>query len=310
MLRYAAVLLVSLGVGYSLLLALRSTQNIKTQTAIIVKPGENKATLTLANGKTIILNAITNGKVATFPGGQITNNSSTGMITYIQSKRGRSNHNTKPLEEMNTITTPNGGQYHVILSDGTHVYLNASSTLKFPSCFISNQRQVTLTGEGYFEVAKNQQQPFQVTTKGQQLTVTGTHFNVSAYNNEPVKTTLLEGGVNLLQPSTGRKQPLVPNQQAMLLSNGFEVKTVKAINEIAWKRGLFYFRQTPLKEALQQISRWYNVEVDYSNLPDVPLDAELTRDLTLNKIIQILDLNADLKFELTNQGRRLVYIGK
>ncbi|HWW41304.1 FecR family protein [Pedobacter sp.] len=276
-----------------------------------IMPGGNNAILTLANGTKINLKDVRSGSVTTASGALITIDTSNGIVIYKSSKTSMDNNHAARTEKIyNTISTPNGGQYQLILPDGTRVFLNASSSLQFPTRFAAHLRSVNLVGEAYFEVAKNTKQPFQVTTKGQLLTVLGTHFNISAYPNEAIKTTLSQGSVQLQNTSSLKKRLLKPEQQSILTRTGFDLKNVNSENEMAWKRGLFFFRQTPLKEALQQISRWYNVEVDYSNLPDVPLDAELTRDLTLNKIIEILDVNAELKFKLTNNGRRLVYIGK
>lgn len=306
-LQYAAAILLVVGVSFILF---KQTSH-KKQIAFDLQPGGNIAVLTLANGKTIDLKDIQTGTVATVSGVVVTSLSN-GTVTYqtqTGSKTATENNHIKPKQkDLNTITTPRGGQFTLILPDGSSVLLNASSSLQFPSRFVANQRQVTLVGEAYFEVTKNAKQPFVVRTKGQELTVLGTHFNISAYPDETVKTTLSQGSVQLSNSSSLQKTRLKPEQQAVLTSNGFDIKEVNSANEMAWKRGLFIFRQTPLREALQQIERWYNVEVDYSNLPNVPLDAGLTRSLTLNRLIQILDENADLKFKL--YGRRLVYVGK
>ncbi|PTS95632.1 hypothetical protein DBR11_20860 [Pedobacter sp. HMWF019] len=312
-LRYAAAILLIIGLGFMIRFALIHDKDIHTKTVFNdVAPGGNKAILTLGNGQKIVLNAHSNGAVATITGGgSITNNSAAGVVSYYQQSSSKAEGKLhEESKSMNTISTPAGGQYRLVLADGTRIFLNATSSISFPDRFTGSSRNVTLVGEGYFEVAKNPKQPFHVQVKDQQITVTGTHFNVSAYPADTVKTTLAEGSVTLLQPSTGKRQPLLPNQQAALLSSGFTIRHVKIKQEIAWIDGLFVFRHTPLKQAMQQIERWYNIEVDYSNLPDVPLDAELTRSLTLNRIIEILDTNADLKFKLIKNGRRLVYIGK
>ena len=283
----------------------------KNNSIVTIQPGGNNAILTLANGTKIDLKEDTRSQTLAAGEAVITNDTNNGVVVIHQvlsSKTAKENNLNKSEQKDLTITTPRGGQYKLVLPDGSSVLLNASSSLQFPSRFAANQRRVTLKGEAYFEVTKNAKQPFVVATKGQELTVLGTKFNISAYPDETIKTTLSQGSVQLLNSISLQKTRLKPEQQAVLTGTGFDLKEVNSANEMAWKRGLFIFRQTPLREALQQIERWYNVEVDYSNIPNVPLDAGLTRSLTLNRLIEILDENADLKFKL--QGRRLIYVGK
>jgi len=313
-LRYAAAILLIIGLGFMIRFALIHDKNTNTKIAMNdVAPGGNKAILTLGNGKKIVLNANSNGAVATITGGgRIINNSATGVVSYYTQSNSKAVTARGKLHEehesMNTISTPVGGQYRLVLPDGTSIFINATSSISFPNRFTGSSRNVTLVGEAYFEVAKNPKQPFQVHVKDQQITVTGTHFNVSAYPADTVKTTLAEGGVILLQPSTGKRQPLLPNQQAALLSSGFTIRHVKIKEEIAWINGLFIFRQTPLKEAMQQICRWYDVEVDYNSLPNITLDADISKANTLNSLLNTLNYSSDLQFKLN--GRRLVLIKK
>jgi transmembrane sensor len=280
------------------LFALFQRTTHKPAIAFDIQPGGNRAVLTLANGKQISLNG-QNGAVSTNPDIRITNDTSSGIVTYqVQNNKGTN-------DGINTINTPKGGQYQLVLPDGTRVFLNAASSLQFPSRFTSTQRKVNLVGEAYFEVVKNSNQPFLVITEGQQLKVLGTHFNVSAYPSESVTTTLAEGSVEILQPSTNLTQLLLPNQQSELLSTGFKIKTVNVADEIAWKDGLFVFAQTPLKNALQQISRWYDVEVDYTDLPNTILVAALPRTLTLAEMLKDIELSSKVKIELN--GGKLKY---
>jgi ferric-dicitrate binding protein FerR (iron transport regulator) len=300
--RYAAAAIIIITVITSTFYY-RSSQNkantYTTTTATEIMPGGNSATLTLANGQKISLNAL-NGNVTTNPGVLITNNSGNGVVTY------KALRNEKQADEVNTITTPRGGQYQMILSDGTKVVLNSSSTLQFFVSFSTAERKVTLiTGEAYFEVAKDPKRPFLVTTKGQTITVLGTHFNVTAYPDETIKTTLAEGSVALTSSSSLQKQLLKPDQQALLLSNnqGFKVIKVNAADEMAWKDGLFMFNQTPLVSVLHQISRWYNVDADYSSLPDAALEGEFSKSLTLSEMLRTIEYTSGIKIILTDERK-------
>lgn len=306
--RYAAILTVIFGLslGYYQYFY-KETPKTYTKTANDIPPGGNKAVLTLANGQQINLNA-QNGALTgnTLTGTQITNNTSNGIVTFQTSDTQSETNHPKNASIINKITTPTGGQYKLVLADGTRVFLNSESELTFPGRFSGKQREVRLKGQAYFEVAHDAKHPFIVTTQQQQLTVLGTHFDVNAYSDQSVKTTLAEGSVVLLQPSTGISQPLKPDQQAALLSTGFNVKRVITSDEIAWIDGMFIFKQTPLKEAMQQISRWYGVEVDYASLPNKVLDADLSRQLTLAEVLKGIEYSSQFKFTL--QGRRLVFI--
>ncbi|SFF06989.1 FecR family protein [Chitinophaga sp. CF118] len=306
--RYAAAVLVLIGITWVYFAHVYNDKiDIKTKISFDVRPGGNKATLTLANGKVISLNV--NGKLAMRPGTLIANNSSNGVVIFQNQSNKQEKVKLDPdADGLNTITTPVGGQYQLILSDQTRIFLNAASSITFPSSFAGNQRKVSIVGEVYFEVAKNPKKPFIVNTSDQQVTVLGTHFNVSAYPNETVKTTLSEGHVLLLQPSTGQSQPLKTDQQAVLLSkNGFDVKTVTASDAIAWIHGMFIFQKTPLKEAMRQISRWYDVQVDYESLPNTMLDARLPRNLNLIDVLEGIQFAGKFKFKLI-AGRRLILI--
>ena len=303
--RYAAAIVIIVGLGYAYHFI--DVRNVQQSVRVInaIQPGGNKAVLILANGQSISLDDSYNGKVASLPGVQISNDTSSGIVTYKVL-----NNKVNNTIQLNTIKTPSGGQYQLILPDGSKVFLNAASTLTFPSQFAANKREVTLTGEAYFEITKNHGQPFLVMTAEQQLKVLGTHFNISAYPSEPLRTTLAEGSVELSQLSqkniSPQKQLLNPDEQATLLSNGFQVKHVDASDEIAWKDGLFVFKQTQLLNVLQQISRWYNIKVDYNNIPNKTVDAEISRTLTLSRFLQILEAGTGIKITLDNEGRLFV----
>lgn len=301
----AAVLIVALcGIGYYTSLHLPKKDTLVDVTTPIL-PGGNQAILTLANGKQIRLKDTNAGEVANLSGVVVTNLSN-GTVTFKGGKTG-GNYN---LEEngrdgdLNTISVPSGGQYELILPDGSRVYLNAASTLQFPTRFAANSRAVTLTGEAYFEIQKNPKAPFTVSSNGQKLTVLGTHFNVSAYPGETTKTTLTEGSVQLLSSSSSLPTLLKPNQQALLLSTGYEVKTVNASEETAWRNGRFIFIATPLIDVMRQISRWYNVEADLGDLPDdVTISANLPKALSLQSLLNGLQFTTNVKITLTKERR-------
>ncbi|MBW8687245.1 FecR family protein [Chitinophaga rhizophila] len=289
------------------------SSNLKAEN---IQPGGNKATLTLANGKTITLNTDSGLLAAMNPasGVVVSNNTRTGIVTFKFDSNSGKGVNPKNKNEVNvdqaapnTIATPAGGQYQLILSDGTRVYLNAASKITFPSRFAGNTRTVSVLGEAYFEVSKDPNHPFIVTTSDQTITVLGTHFNVSAYSGEPVKTTLAEGSVRLSSLSSPNKQILKPNQQAVLDRSGFKVSDVVADDVIAWKSGVFKFVETPLSEAMQQIGRWYNVEIALHNLPDTPINANIRRDRNLEQVITALD-RAGFTFNYNTKERRLIFV--
>ncbi|MGY0037823.1 FecR family protein [Pedobacter sp. NJ-S-72] len=210
---------------------------------------------------------------------------------------------------MNTVSTPRGGQYRIILPDGTKVWLNSSSSLKFPEQFTSNERNVELKGEAYFEVAKNASKPFKVTVNSTVVKVLGTHFNIMAYNDDPfIKTTLLEGSVQLSNITT--LDILKPGQQAVINKSGF-VKVINTDTEqsIAWKNGYFFFNRANLKDIMKQLSRWYNIDVIYKG--KMPVEEEfvgkIKRDSELSKTLKILEFSG-VNFKII--GNQLIVTSK
>jgi hypothetical protein len=311
---YAAAVLAIISLVYAMYFSFQHLNNTTNNNKIIaiIKPGGNNATLILANGKKINLKNTRTGSVAMLSGVAVTNNMSSGVVTYqLQgSKSAKENNHVTDQLEINTITTPIGGQYILILPDGTRVFLNNLTSLQFPTSFAASSRRVTLIGEAYFEVAENVKKPFIVSTPGQELTVLGTHFSISAYPNETIKTTLAEGSVQLLNSSSLKKQILQPEQQTVLTNTGFELKSVNSADEMAWKDGLFIFRKTPIADVLHQLCRWYNMEADFNNLPDTKLNADLSRSATLQDIINVLNFinsNKGIKVKIID-GKRLEII--
>jgi ferric-dicitrate binding protein FerR (iron transport regulator) len=210
----------------------------------------------------------------------------------------------------NTITTPRGGQYQVTLSDGTKVWLNAASSIRFPVLFTGNERKVEITGEAYFEVAKNVSKPFKVKTISSEVEVLGTHFNVNAYDDEAVaKTTLLEGLVKVSVPQTGGKLAarfLQPGQQSGITKDGRISVLNNADTEeaVAWKNGRFQFRSADLKSILRQISRWYDVDVVYKGNVDLHFTGQLTRDDYVSKVFDKLALTGEVHFKI--EGKKII----
>lgn len=251
-----------------------------------VKPGGNKAYLTLADGTIVNLDSMTTGASTTQGNARIIK-SANGQLEYVFSKAKAS------VPVYNTITTPKGGKYKIILPDGTRVWLNAGSSLKFPVEFTGKSRNVDLQGEGYFEVSKNPLMPFYVNAGNSLVEVLGTHFNVKAYEDEDaVSTTLLEGKVKVDQTATaGRPVILKPGEQADLSKNG-QITTRRDVNVeevVAWKDGFFDFKNIPVTDLMRQIVRWYDVDVEYRGLvPDTKLTGKISRDVNLDKLMDML----------------------
>jgi len=243
-----------------------------------IKPGKNQATLTLANGKKIIISKNLNGVLAT-QGNSIVNATS-GSLTY------KLNGNNEAEVQYNTLTTTRGEQSPVplVLSDGTKVWLNAASSITFPISFNGKERIVKINGEAYFEVKHNAAQPFRVETKGQTIEDIGTEFDVNAYDDEPaIRTTLVSGSVKVSQ--NNRSVILKPGEAAV----GIEVKAGDTEQAVAWKKGLFSFKQTNIEEVMRQLSRWYDVEVSYpEGVPHTTFTGEMHRDVNASQVLDIL----------------------
>lgn len=253
-----------------------------------IDPGKDQATLSFADGKTVSLN----GKELK------TNNDG---ISYLGDKAISENTN-----QIATLSTPRKGQYKTTLPDGTKVWLNAESSLKFPTQFTAAERNVELNGEGYFEVAHNARKPFIVTSRGQRVKVLGTKFNVNSYENETaISTTLITGSVQLTNSPNKTTVLLKPGQQGKLPSQSstFLVDNVDTDVFTAWTSNDFKFSGTPLKEVLKQLERWYDVDVDYKKVPNVKVHGTISREKKLSTVLYTLEQITDLQFKLT--GRRI-----
>lgn len=263
-----------------------------------ILPGGNKAVLTLANGKRIILSEAKIGDLENQSGLRVTKAANGKLVFHFDNSSISSN----PSKELSTeqvytkIETPKGGEYEVNLPDGTKIWLNAASSLSFPSHFAkAGERTVQLKGEGYFEVAKNAKQPFVVVTDRQKVEVLGTHFNVNSYSDEPgTKTTLLEGSVALTPLAQLVEKGTVPailkpGQQAVFNGNQFQIVQVHAEDAVAWKNGVFLFKEADFKTVMRTIARWYDVEVEYDGkLPQKEFTGEIHRNLKLSSLLDIL----------------------
>ena len=264
--------------------------------------GSNKALLQLADGSTIELNQVSNGVLA-MQGSTAVKKTKDGQLIYEPAQAGAA-----ALGSLNTITTPTGGQYQLTLPDGTRVWLNAGSSLTFPTAFDSAGRQVTLKGEAYFEVAKvytkgRSRLPFYVKAGENEVAVSGTHFNVKDYADAGgFEATLLEGAVQVKHGSL--VQPLIPGQQASIKPHSAVIKVRPANTEVvmAWKEGLFLFDNTGIDEAMQEIKRWYNVEVVFEgSKPDIEFTGVLPRSSSVTEVLNLLEsAQGGVAFELRN----------
>jgi transmembrane sensor len=284
----AAAFLIFVGFGAYVFMSQKKQagSNIaKTQPAHDVMPGGNRAVLTLANGKTIYLDNAKNGVLAKEGNAHI-NKTRDGQLVY----RADQNSSASQTSEINTIATPRGGQYQLVLNDGTKVWLNSASSLSFPAVFTGKTREVEITGEAYFEVAKNAAKPFKVKTNHVVVEVLGTHFNIMAYNDEAVmKTTLLEGSVKI--SNRQNTNFLKPGQRASLNQNG-EISVVDdpdADDAIAWKDGLFQFRDAGIEAIMRQAARWYNVDVSYEGkVPVREFTGRISRNVKASELLGML----------------------
>ena len=244
-----------------------STSKTKTQQLNNdLYPGGNKAILTLANGTQIILDSAGNGPLSQQGNTKIFKLDN-GQVSYNLLNSSSTSYNKDQIL-YNTISTPRGGQYQILLADGSKVWLNAASSLRFPASFTGKERDVELTGEGYFEVAHNAEKSFKVTVNGLEVKVLGTHFNINAYSDETViKTTLLEGAVKISKGSVSKT--IMPGEQAQtenkndVVDSRIKIQTVDVDAAVAWKNGRFIFQSDNIQSIMRQLSRWYDVNVSY-----------------------------------------------
>lgn len=275
----------------------KPVQQIATQHKQFIFPGANKAMLTLADGSKIVLSEGGTGKVAS-QGAVLITKTATGQLTY-------SNTSSASLPGgYNVIETPKGGQYQVTLPDGTGVWLNAASTLKYPVVFKGSERRVELNGEAYFEVARNKKLPFRVVSDHQTVEVLGTHFNINSYQEEGIqKTTLLEGSVKVsVLKSTAT---LKPGQQAQVRGNErIAVSTVDTEEVMAWKNGYFRFYHEDIESIMRKVSRWYDVNVEFKgSISEEKFNGTISRTKDINQVLEMLEATNAVHFKI--EGRRI-----
>lgn len=265
-------------------------KTIKKQN-INVAAGGNKATLTLSDGRVVDLSDAQSGIIIGAEDIKYSDGSTLGDIS------------SNP--QMLTLTTPKGGEYQITLPDGTNVWLNASSSLKYSPRFIGADRRVELTGEAYFEVVSKQEAPFKVKTAKQEVMVLGTHFNINAYPDERSTTTsLLEGSVRVATEQN--TITLSPGEQSALVENTISVAKFNAEEAIAWKEGYFKFKDLTLEPIMRQLSRWYDIEVVYEGAVSTDtFNGTIDRKANLSRILKILE-KGGVQFKL--EGKKLIVI--
>lgn len=299
----AASLLIVLSIGFYFYKNTAKQPQSKNQLiAKDIRPGSNKAILTLADGSKINLSDLKDGEVAQQAGAVITK-SAKGELIY------NAKANIPAVQEYNTIEIPKGGEYRLRLPDGSKIWLNAASTFTFPTSFKTrNERRVLLSGEAYFEVAKNLNIPFRVQTLKQLVEVLGTHFNIKSYQDENVvKTTLIEGLVKI-----NKHIMIRPGEQAVTTGSGEHTQTlvnkVDTIPAVDWKNDAFIFiKEDSFKSSMDKIGRWYDVEFvcDPNVTADIQLAGRLSRRSALSDILQTIELSQRGKIHFKIQGRRV-----
>jgi ferric-dicitrate binding protein FerR (iron transport regulator) len=253
-------------------------------------PGGNRAILTLSDGSAIDLDDANSGELAS-QGGTGINKTGNGELVYASGQAPETG--TEVL--YNTVSTPRGGQYQVTLPDGTKVWLNAASSLRFPTQFKGRNRAVRLTGEAYFEVANNKSMPFVVSVNESQVEVLGTHFNILSYEDEALTTTLLEGSVKFKHHGAER---IIRPGQAAQLGKTIQVEEVNVAEAVAWKNGITAFNNADIHTIMRQISRWYDLDVVYHGpMPDRKFTGKIPRSARLSKVLKILQLS-DINFKI------------
>lgn len=295
-LRVAAATAMALTIGAALYFygSQDNKEVMSDQQVVDIRPGGNRAILTVAGGEQIKLDsteagiAIRDGEVRYEEGRLVTKVNSKEVVQYI------------------TLSTPRGGQYRVELPDGSMVWLNAASSLRYPSRFMEANREVVLLGEAYFEVVPNQSKPFIVTSAGQSVQVLGTKFNINAYLDEgSVATTLVEGSVRVLGTDGTATATLTPGQQASLADGVINVRPVDIDYYTGWMTGRFIVNRERLSVVLRQIERWYDVEfVNDTIKEDVQLWGALSRNVMLSELLKALETNTGVKFK--QEGRRVI----
>jgi ferric-dicitrate binding protein FerR (iron transport regulator) len=264
------------------------------QTGIV--PGGNKAILTLGNGSVIDLVSAPSGLIER-DHGTIIKKPKDGEIVYNDS-----NSNSNHAADYNILVTPKGGQYKVQLPDGSLVWLNAESSLKYPTAFSTSERMVELKGEGYFEIKKDESKPFKVRlADGSEVKVLGTHFNIMAYENERYKdVTLLQGSVEILKGNTVQK--LAPGQQGRIISSKIILVSSSDTDQVTgWKNGQFIFRDADIESIMRQVARWYDVGIKYEDTKTQHFNATISRKEPVSRLLNLLEETNEVHFKIKNK---------
>ncbi len=292
--KYAAVMLLFVSMGIFWFVN-EEKQEVENVTVAKIEHGSMKAQLVLANGRKVDLVPETNLQLEEEGGTRISTLDNMVKYSGMDSLVGQSAE-----VKYNTLIVLRGGEFSLELADGTRVWLNTESKLRYPVAFTGEERRVEMEGEVYFEVAKNREKPFVVTVNGVDIRVLGTSFNVSAYQ-EDVVTTLVTGKVQLKK---GDEQVvLLPNQQAIWSDDKFKVKQVDARNYVLWKEGVFYFEDVDLETILDDMARWYNVNIFYVNptLKKMKFSVEIKRYEDINEILRRIEQTKRVKFEIKDR---------
>lgn len=316
-LKVAAVLLIICSVG--LLIFKKPTQlNDQIQKSIaankklaapVIAPGGNKATLTLTDGRVISLDDLSNGEIANKSGISVSKAADGQLVYKIDNSETALANRKNGIIEYNTISTPRGGQYQINLSDGSKVWLNSESSLKFPTVLLDEALRVELKGEAYFEIKKrmknNARLAFIVASttedgRKQEVEVLGTHFNIKSYGNESTtQTTLLEGSVRVTNLNSNKVNLLAPGQQSVMNVNNTKITHADLEQVMAWKKGKFIFNNMALLDIIKQLERWYDVDASYNHIPNSYYYVSISKNVTLAQVLEMLELTGDLKFKIT-----------
>jgi ferric-dicitrate binding protein FerR (iron transport regulator) len=327
----AAAILLLVAVGAYLWIVRSSKQRLakteKNDERFIkdIAPGKNGAILKLDNGREIILDSAANGLLTQQGSSKVVKND--GQLTYSGSSSAIDEKGQAEIT-YNTLTTPRGRQFHVVLPDGSNVWLNAASSIRFPVAFTGSERKVEITGEVYFEIVPLTRPgqgkiPFKAVvyttpnSTGMEVEVIGTHFNINAYHDEPaIRTTLLEGSVRVINRQSvpqGRNndKPLLlkPGEQAIAFAHSpLTIDHSADVEQVmAWKNGSFYFQDAQLETIMRQLARWYDVEIVYEDQkPDVQLVYAISRDTDLSEVLKVLEMGGGVRFKV--EGKKIIVL--
>ncbi|WP_426328739.1 FecR family protein [Pedobacter sp. R-06] len=295
----AASIAILLGVGGFYFITKERSARVSEIVTNDIAPGGNNAILTLADGKKIVLSGAKNGNLAQLPDVRVIKTSD-GNLSYQKTPSGQL---SPSLVNYNVVSTPLGGQYHLTLSDGTNAWLNAGSSIKYPTSFSGLERRVEITGEVYFEVAHNAAKPFRVVSAGQLVEVLGTHFNINAYADENnIRTTLIEGSVRI--SGANQTKTIKPGEEAELSSKGISIGRADTEEAIAWKNGYFRFNDENIESIMRKLSRWYGIEVSFQgSISQEGFNGKISRYKNISQALKMLEQTGAVHFEI--KGRRV-----